>query len=54
MSLGEGGNAAFTRPFASLEGEVVLITGARQGIGAGVRDAFVAVGARVVGAARAL
>ncbi|MDN5963831.1 MAG: SDR family oxidoreductase [Actinomyces sp.] len=50
MSLGEGGNAAFTRPFASLEGEVVLITGARQGIGAGVRDAFVAVGARVVGA----
>ncbi len=41
---------ALLDPFAVLSGEVVLVTGGRQGIGEAVRDAFLAHGARVVAA----
>lgn len=37
-------------PFAGLADQVVLVTGGAQGIGAAVRDAFAAVGAKVVAA----
>lgn len=47
MSSGALGAA---NPFAGLAGKVVLVTGAAKGIGASVRDAFAAVGARVVAA----
>ena len=42
--------ASLADPLANLRGRVVLVTGARQGIGEAVRDAFVGVGARVVAA----
>lgn len=42
--------ASLADPLASLRGRVVLVTGARQGIGEAVRDAFVGAGARVVAA----
>ncbi len=37
-------------PYADLRGALVLVVGARQGIGAAIRDAFVGVGARVIAA----
>lgn len=37
-------------PSAGMRGEVVLVTGGAQGIGAAVRDAFAAVGSKVVAA----